>query len=122
MKVRGSLRNEILKLACLASGVATSDVPGYSIRQVGKSIGFMLKRGVLHKARIHARHVRYFTKLDDALAYAIAMQREAGVEVEGELIANWGPDEPVLYAADCKHTVYPPSRMGEFVTNTHKDW
>jgi len=71
---------------------------------------------------------RYFSSAADAVAFQAIV---AGPEDEEgkplsrhspDFVAEWAPDEPVQYAKNYKHTVCPPSRIGEFVTNTHKDW
>jgi hypothetical protein len=109
----------IMHRAAMPSGVGTHELEGYTIKQVGKSIGRLVVAGRLLGVR-DGRRARYFVLAADAARFAAA--RAAPASDPDDLIANWGPDEPTIYPPGYKHTVCPPSRMGEFVTNTHKDW
>lgn len=117
---KSHLRRAILDRAAAPGGVGTKDVPGYTVKQVGRAIANMVETGRLLTGKTPGRRSRYFTVEATAIEYSKSEFLRAERGTAG--FSPWGPDEPVVYLPNYKHTIYPPSRMGEFVTNTHKDW
>jgi hypothetical protein len=126
VKAHISLKATILELAAGPNGVRTDEVAGYSTKQASRSIERMVSVGLLHKVKSCGRWVRYYADKGVAdLLNELERNRRELLQMRQKydgLVAEWGTDDPSTNHPNFKHTVYPPSRMGEFVTNTHKDW
>ena len=130
--IRSPLRQQILELASDRRGVTTQSVRGYTVKQVGRAVEDMVARGLLFAARDGTKFCRYFSSAARADAFQASIDPEiemlaewakaAAVRNSPEFVADWKPGQQAIYPDNVKVTVCPPSRMGEFVTNTHKDW
>lgn len=129
------LRAKLARLLSRTEGVATDEVPGYSMRQVARAIQHLLETGQAFKARHTGKEVRYFQREHDAEAWlkrradedAAAAQAEREKAAPTNEVAPWPADAPAHFPTDrhgvptWKFTECPPSPIGQRGTNTHSN-
>lgn len=135
-----TMRQLILRLAKRTTGVATDEVPGHSVRAVQDTVSKLVRLGLLHKAGITRRHMRYFADpgLRDAMALRIDTLRRGlrpgealGFDATGDVAvlvrqvaapprrdapcAAWRPDSPPVITERTVFTLCPPCQLREGV-------
>lgn len=109
-----TLTEQVIALARRPGGMASCDLPGYSVVQVSQAANRLAKDGRIHVSRAHSRKMRFFGTADEAAAHMAAAKNAAcrsevphawrGVRQFAKLAAN-GADPTIDYSR-AKHTIY----------------
>lgn len=116
---------EVLKLvqAAGAAGYVAQAVEPYTIGQVRCCLERLVRTGRSFKGKIGHRTMRIFASKTHAQRYAGSRKTIGAVTAARDKRASaralWGPDTPVTYHPDFKHTVAAPSVAPALRTNTH---
>jgi len=116
-----TLHQTLETLSKTSAGFSASEVTGYGPEQVRRAAEALVAANRLHRAKISARRVRYFSAASQAQAYMTARpatpnrQMVAGNRTK----ASWSSDEPGLITPQTKITKAPPPPRGVFRTNTY---
>lgn len=126
------LQAEVIRLADRRNvGVCTTEIDGYTRRQVGRAVEHLLYQKRIHRGKASHRVVRFFGHREDAEAFAdAALLARGGVNAPARQleVAPWAADAKPHFPVDghgvptWKFTQCPPSQIGLHRTNTHAEW
>jgi hypothetical protein len=116
-----TIATHILALAKRQNGMRSDETHGITVAQACRCAARLVNRGLLHKAVIGHRHVRYFARITDRDTYVTEwnkthaeQQKRRHSETAAAVAAgmhgskaNWAPDAPVDYSK-AKVTICPP--------------
>ena len=117
-----ALQDRLLVLAKASVGFSTSEVSGFTSKQVGPVAEALVVAGALHRAKVSHKVVRYFATAAQASAFVSGQTKKAAkttASVSPRTKATWAKDAPMNITADTKITVAPAPPTGIFRTNTH---
>jgi len=110
----GALTAAILAAASSPEGVATNEIPGYTVAQVGRVIDKLKTKKQLFTAKISHRSARYFTTEAAARAVGPAkLETAAPVTVRQRLVPHsaWHQTEAVIDESKVNRYPTPPDRF-----------
>ncbi len=118
---RTVLKDTLSALARNKVGFSTSEVSGFTSNQVAPAANALVAAGKLHRAKLSAKVVRYFSTEALAKAYVTGHVKHAAATTSStpRTRATWPKDAPMNITANTKITIAPPPPSGYFRTNTH---
>lgn len=117
-----ALQDALLGLAARSVGFSTSEVSGFTPKQIGPAAESLVKAGRLFRAKLSHKVVRYFSTETMASAYLSGHLRPPvalSVTLPRKSKAPWPKDAPMHITPETKFTIAPPPPSGYYKTNTH---
>ena len=131
------LRDRVRRFVNRLEGVATTEVPDMTPKQVARCIEYLVADGLAFPAHLNRRVVRYFASQVLADRWLEATKLKAYQDKQEEKVflapqvpdgrAPWSASAQPHYPTDAdgrplwKHTICSPSEIGLRRTNTHSD-
>lgn len=118
------LRLKVIRMSNRPVGISTSEIEGYSVRQVGRVCEHLIQAGKIHRGHAGGRLVRFFGRKVDAEAFTDSgrLRRSAYRTKDDDGVrAQWPADAPMHETAETLYTYCPPSMLGVHRTNTFHD-
>lgn len=132
------LRATVIRMVNLTTGVATDEVQGMTVRQVGRVMEKLMADGQAFAAKLSAKSVRYFATRELADLYVEARQFAASTRIAEKArtafaprlpddVASWSHDAEPHFPVDADgvptwlFTPCAPSPIGLHRTNTHAE-
>jgi len=114
----GSLTAAILKAAARPNGVATNEIDGYTVAQVGRVIDKLKTKGQLFVAKLSHRSARYYA--DEATAKANTPAPQPAVTVRSRLVPHsaWDDLAPAILPKGIRVTKCPSPPESRYVVDT----
>lgn len=119
-----TLHTNLLAISNTAAGFSASDVTGFSPELVRRTAESMVRQGLIVRATVSPRRVRYFANPTLASAYAAGQSRptQSQVSIGMRTKAPWRADEPALITPSTRIVIAPPLPRNVYRTNTYSQF
>ena len=122
-------REQIIALASRPDGLRVADLEGdtESVHSAGNKVARMIMAGLLFKATLSYRNVRYFSTPEAAMACERANPQAFSLVIHPKSKKAWAADAPMHFPRDAKgkplwkYTVAPKPPETLYCTGTHND-
>lgn len=103
-----ALRDAISASAATPEGFAVAMLkPEHSTNTIHNAVDWMVKHGLVFKARVSQLDVRFFTSPATAETYVLTRTKPSDLTIVKDKAQRFGKEAEVVYPAGYKHTVHP---------------